>query len=242
MGGETTNDQTRDDIWMNALLTKTRATTPWAMQAHVRKWVCEKIRVWGCFVHTSWDLCALQSGILWWNDDQTRDVCEKACWTWEWGRTDTCLFSLQTARTPDGTVGWTRRFDLQDRRQEFTHRTIRSRKIVPEPLWRRAAFWNPPRTPPATQQTHQITTGILCATVRVFQFLLNIWTDPLSRYEVKPARWLISAARNFLTLVRNLRKMSAQRSSTKSLCVPRPCGRETLVKTLKINRWTICDS
>ena len=26
MGGETTNDQTRDDVWMSALFTKTRAT------------------------------------------------------------------------------------------------------------------------------------------------------------------------------------------------------------------------
>ena len=36
--------------------TKTRATTPWAMQVHVRTgWVykcVEKIRVWGCSVHT----------------------------------------------------------------------------------------------------------------------------------------------------------------------------------------------
>ena len=45
MVGERTNDQTRDDMWMSALFTKTRAKSPWAMQVHVRKRVCEKIRV-----------------------------------------------------------------------------------------------------------------------------------------------------------------------------------------------------
>ena len=49
MGGETTNDQTRDDLWMSALFTKTRATTPWAMQMHVRKgWVYKCARKCAC--------------------------------------------------------------------------------------------------------------------------------------------------------------------------------------------------
>ena len=37
MGGETMHKQTRDDMWVSSLFTKTRATTPRAMQVHVRK-------------------------------------------------------------------------------------------------------------------------------------------------------------------------------------------------------------